>query len=61
MKELPRRTGVLALPMLRPGSSGHGKTNSPQDDFATLLKVRRATDVRHEHARSVDEAEISYV
>jgi hypothetical protein len=47
------------------GPSGHsvrhGKTRSPKADLTTLLKMRRATQVHHEHARLSDRANVSHV
>src|SRR5258708_38599218 len=39
----------------------HGKTRSPKADLTTLLKMRRATQVHHEHARLSDRANVSRV
>ncbi len=50
------------LPMGPSGHSvRHGKTRSPKADLTTLLKMRRATQVHHEHARLSDRANVSHV
>jgi hypothetical protein len=38
-----------------------GKTSSAETDFTTLLKMRRATQVHHEHAGPADRAHIPHV
>ncbi len=55
-------TPFFNLPMGPSGHSvRHGKTRSPKADLTTLLKMRRATQVHHEHARLSDRANVSHV
>jgi hypothetical protein len=58
----PIMTPFFNLPIGPSGHSvRHGKTRSPKADLTTLLKMRRATQVHHEHARLSDRANVSHV
>ena len=58
----PIMTPFFNLPIAPSGHSvRHGKTRSPKTDLTTLLKMRRATQVHHEHARPSDRANVSHV
>jgi hypothetical protein len=58
----PIMTPFFNLPIRPPGHSvRHGKTRSPKADLTTLLKMRRATPVHHEHAGPSDRANVSHV
>src|SRR5258708_35909864 len=58
----PIMTPFFNLPIGPSGHSvRHGKTRSPKADVTTRLKMRRATQVHHEHARLSDRANVSHV
>src|ERR1700737_4607456 len=58
----PIMTPFFNLPIGPSGHSvRHGKTRSPKADLTTLLKMRRASHVHHEHARLSDRANVSHV
>jgi hypothetical protein len=50
---------------LQMGSSGHsvrhGKTRSPKAELATLLKVRHATEVHHQHVEPFGGANVPHI
>jgi hypothetical protein len=60
-------TATITPPIfnLQMGSSGHcvrdGKTRSPKAELATLLKVRHATEVHHQHVEPFGGANVPHV